>query len=76
MIIPYKQLSPDTLQALLEEFVTREGTDYGEYELALADKVAQLERQLHKGEIVIVFDSAMETTSIVPARELDGWHDA
>ena len=46
MIIPYKQISPDALQGLIEEFITREGTDYGEMEFSLAQKVSQVERQL------------------------------
>ena len=36
MIIPATQLQTDTLTAILEEFITREGTDYGELELNLA----------------------------------------
>ena len=65
MIIPYKQISPDALQGLIEEFITREGTDYGEMEISLAQKVSQVERQLARGDIVIVFDSATESVSIL-----------
>ncbi|MDO3380588.1 YheU family protein [Gilvimarinus algae] len=70
MIIPHQQLAADTLTALLEEYITREGTDYGETELSLETKVAQLRRQLARGEVVIVFDPAMESTSLVNARDL------
>ncbi|MDO3385433.1 YheU family protein [Gilvimarinus sp. SDUM040013] len=76
MIIPYQQIPQGTLNALLEEFITREGTDYGEVEATLEDKVAELTRQLKSGEVAIVFDPALETTSIVPARDLKGWEDA
>jgi uncharacterized protein YheU (UPF0270 family) len=65
MIIPYQQISPDALQGLIEEFITREGTDYGEEEISLAQKVSQVERQLARGDIVIVFDSATESVSIL-----------
>ena len=65
MIIPYQQISPDALQGLIEEFITREGTDYGEMEIPLAQKVSQVERQLARGDIVIVFDSATESVSIL-----------
>jgi uncharacterized protein YheU (UPF0270 family) len=65
MIIPYKQISPDALQGLIEEFITREGTDYGEMEFSLAQKVSQVERQLARGDIVIVFDPAIESVSIL-----------
>ncbi|UTF61384.1 YheU family protein [Gilvimarinus sp. DA14] len=71
MIIPYQHLPQSTLQALLEEFITREGTDYGEREIDLATKVAQLLEQLKRGEVVIVFDPALETTSLVAKREAE-----
>jgi len=65
MIIPYQQISPDALQGLIEEFITRDGTDYGETEMSLAQKVSQVERQLARGDIVIVFDAASESVSIL-----------
>jgi uncharacterized protein YheU (UPF0270 family) len=65
MIIPYQQISPDALQGLIEEFITREGTDYGEAEFSLEQKVKQVERQLTRGDIVIVFDVATESVSIL-----------
>jgi len=69
MIIPYKQISPEALQGLIEEFITREGTDYGEVEFSLAQKVKQVEQQLARGEIVIAFDSATESVSILSKHE-------
>lgn len=65
MIIPHQQLSPDALQGLIEEFITREGTDYGVQEISLVDKVAQVKRQLEQGEVVIVFDIATETVTLL-----------
>jgi uncharacterized protein len=65
MIIPYKQISPEALQGLIEEFITREGTDYGEVEFSLAEKVKQVEQQLARGDIAIVFDSTTESVSIL-----------
>ena len=44
--VPASQLEPDTLNALLEEFASRDGTDYGLRELPLEDKVARLQRAL------------------------------
>ncbi|MDU3718311.1 MAG: YheU family protein, partial [Klebsiella michiganensis] len=40
MIIPWQDLDPETLDNLIESFVLREGTDYGEHERSLTDKVA------------------------------------
>lgn len=71
MIIPFEQISPDTLQALIEEFITREGTDYGWEEVSLATKVEQVKKQLIKRDIVIVFDTAMESVSIVPRQDAE-----
>lgn len=71
MIIPYEQLSSDALQGLIEEFITREGTDYGVEELPLATKVEQIRQQLKRREIVVVFDTATETVSILSRRDAE-----
>lgn len=69
MIIPHNQISADALQGLIEEFITREGTDYGEYEVSLAQKVDQVKRQMARGDIVIVFDPATESVSLLTRHE-------
>jgi len=56
MEIPWQQLSEDTLDAVLEEYATREGTEYGPQDYTLADKVAQLRLQLERGHIWLDFD--------------------
>ncbi len=70
MRIPFHQLDPDTLQNLLEEYATRDGTDYGEREVGLADKVASLRRQLQSGEVVIWFEPGEESVNLVLARDI------
>jgi len=62
--IPSTELAPETLQALVESFVLREGTDYGMQEVSLAEKVAQVVRQLQRGEARIIFDPATESVDI------------
>lgn len=69
MIIPHQQLSADALQGLIEEFITREGTDYGWEETPLASKVVQVRRQIEAGDVVIVFDVASESVSLLPRRD-------
>jgi uncharacterized protein YheU (UPF0270 family) len=64
------QLSVDALRGLVEEYVTREGTDYGHSDWSLDDKVAQVYQQLDRGEAKIVFDLELQTASIVAAPEL------
>ncbi|AWF80722.1 YheU family protein [Microbulbifer sp. JMSA004] len=70
MIIPFEQLDADTLQSLLEEYATREGTEYGEREVELVDKVASLRRQLQSGQVVIWFEPGEETVNLVLAEDL------
>ena len=54
MLIPHTLLEPDTLARMLEDFVTREGTDNG-YEASLEQRVERLRRQIDKGELLIVY---------------------
>jgi uncharacterized protein len=62
--VPYGELSADLLNALIESFVLREGTDYGEKELSLEDKVARVITQLKKGDAKILFDPESESVTI------------
>ena len=43
--VAYTALQPATVRALVEEFVTRDTTDYGERERTLEDKVGDVMRQ-------------------------------
>ena len=71
MIIPYEQLSSDALQGLIEEFITREGTDYGEEEIPLNIKVEQVKQLLKRREVVVVFDTASESVTILPRHDAE-----
>ena len=64
------QLSPEALRGLIEEFVTRDGTDYGAVERSVEEKVAQVRAQLASGEVRLVFDPDTQTTNIVLDRDL------
>ena len=68
--IPVEALSREALDGLVEEFVTRDGTDYGFHERALDDKKRTVMRQLDRGEIVIVFDPVTQTANIVLQADL------
>ena len=68
--IPHDELDSETLRNLAEEFVTRDGTDYGAVEKTLDDKVAALMRQLQSGEAKIFFDTETETINIVARHTL------
>jgi uncharacterized protein len=64
MDIPVEELKPETLQALVEEFVNREGTDYGENEPSLDSKVSEVIDQIKKGSAVIRYDPDTETCGV------------
>jgi uncharacterized protein len=66
--VPYTELSPELLHAVIESFVLREGTDYGEKEVALEDKVAGVAAQLKRGEAKIIFDPESESVTIAVRR--------
>jgi uncharacterized protein YheU (UPF0270 family) len=68
IVIPHGDLSEDALRGVIESFVLREGTDYGERELALEQKFAQVLRQLVRGEARVVYDPATGSIDIVQAR--------
>ncbi|MBE5253167.1 MAG: YheU family protein [Enterobacterales bacterium endosymbiont of Blomia tropicalis] len=72
MIIPWQEVSPETLENLIETFVLREGTDYGEHERSLEDKVADVRRQLERGEVLLVWSELHETVNIMPRNEFRG----
>lgn len=63
--IPWRELSDAALQGVIEEFVTREGTEYGEREVPLATKVAQLRRQLERGDVRLFFDQDSASCQLV-----------
>lgn len=67
--LPVDALSPEALRGLVEEVVTRDGTDYGAVERSVEEKVRQVLAQLAAGEIRIVFDPGTETVNLVPAGE-------
>jgi uncharacterized protein len=65
LIIPYEKLSLEALQGLIEEFVTREGTDSGYTKKTLEENIEMVKNQLRRGEAFIVYDEASQTANIV-----------
>jgi len=66
--IDYRTLSAEALRGLIEELITRQGTDYGVREVSLDEKVEDVERQLKSGDARIVFDTVDECANVVPRR--------
>jgi uncharacterized protein len=69
VIVPYSELPPETLRAVVESFVLREGTDYGSREFTLPEKVAHVIHQLERGEAQIVFEPESQSIGIVRRSE-------
>lgn len=67
VIIPLDQLHPETLQRVIEEFVTRDGTDYGKSDIPLETKIRQVRRQLETGAALLLYDMETQTCTIFSA---------
>lgn len=63
--VPHTELSPDALRGVIESFVLREGTEYGEREFTLEEKLTHVMHQLERGEAQIMFDPVSSSVSIV-----------
>jgi uncharacterized protein YheU (UPF0270 family) len=70
MIIPHEKLSPEALQGLIEQFVSRDGIDSGHVKTTLAEKVAIVKSNLKSGRSFIVFDSDSQTWNILSKDEI------
>ena len=62
--IPVNKLGPEALQGVIEEFISRAGTDYGEVEASADTKFRQVKQKLETGSAVLIFDDETETTNI------------
>ena len=61
MHIPHAKLSPATLRAIVQEFVTRDGTD----DSFVDRRIERVMRQLAAGRVELHFDDETETCNIV-----------
>ncbi len=69
MIIPIEQLAEGTLTAIIEDFILREGTDYGAVDATKEDKIAQVKLQLIQGSAVLVYSELHESINILPREQ-------
>lgn len=67
--VPFDRVPQESLQALLEEFASRDGTDYGERETALTDRVDYLAQRLRSRALSLLFDLDSETWDLLPKDE-------
>ena len=64
MEIPYSELSEEALLGIIQEFVLREGTDYGHADVSFQTKIEQVKAQLKNGQIKLTFDPESETCNL------------
>lgn len=70
VVIPFEQISPAALDGILEEFITREGTNYGFYEYSVTEQLSKAKLMLVQGKVSIVFDAVLERCHIIDERQL------
>jgi hypothetical protein len=70
MIIPHKKLSRQALNGIIEEFVTRAGTDSGYTKTSLEENIERVKRQLDNGEAFIVYDEATQSPNLIHKNHL------
>ncbi len=69
--IHYQQIESDTLRKLVEEFIMREGTDYGAVEMELDQKIDMVIHQLKKDAAIITWNTTMESYNIVLKQDIE-----
>ena len=67
--IPPDQLTEEVLAAIIENFISREGTDYGLVEFSFDKKLEQIRKQISRGEVKIIYDQSSETVSLLTERD-------
>lgn len=69
IVVPYDQLQSQTLDLLIEEFVTRDGAVHGQADDPLPARIESVRRQLKSGQVLLVFDEDEETCTILTKEE-------
>ncbi len=67
--VPYEQLASETLHAVIEAFVLREGTNYGAPDVSLETQIEQVRAQLRDRSVILVFDPDSESCSLITQRQ-------
>lgn len=70
MIIPVDQLNPDTLNQVIREYLMRQGEDWGLAEGSLDEAVQHAREALVKGTMVLCWDEAEESLSILAKEDV------
>jgi uncharacterized protein YheU (UPF0270 family) len=68
MTIPCELLNPEILDALIEDFVTRNGAVHGHTDIALQEMMQAVRDQLQNGTAEILYDEQSQNCTIVLAK--------
>lgn len=71
MLIPYQSLDSETLNNLIESFILREGTDYGEAEVSLTDKSQKVLQQVKAGNVLILYSELEESVTLIHKQQFN-----
>jgi len=72
VVVPVAALSLQALNGLIEQYVLREGTEYGARDFSLEEKVRRVRQQLDAGQVLIVYSDELGVAELIPEREFDG----
>lgn len=67
--IPPERLNTEIMTAIIEEFILREGTDYGAQEVDFTSKVSQVMALIEAGEVTITFDPKTENCTLLTRQQ-------
>lgn len=70
MLIPYQDLEQQTLVNIIEQYILREGTDYGEQEATLSEKSAEILAQIKNNDIYIIYSELTKSVTLISRQEL------
>ncbi len=68
--VPYKDLGPETLQAVIEAFILQEGTNYGDRDVSLETMIKQVHSQLERGEAKLFYDPITDSCALISPANL------
>ncbi|PKG40554.1 YheU family protein [Psychromonas sp. Urea-02u-13] len=71
MLIPYQSLDNETLHNLIESFILREGTDYGEAEISLNEKSQKVRLQIESGAVLILYSELSESVTLIAKEQFN-----
>lgn len=69
LIIPHRELNPDTLRSVIEQFVSRDGPDPGHVDVPMERKIQTVLSDLDRGIVVLVYDNRLGTCNIIPKNQ-------